>query len=90
LLVRTDNVSLNLGGFQYNLTDAVNGSIVVGQEAGDVGSLTVTNGALASANTQLAPVAGSVGNFTVGNAGNLNNSGSLYVGGVAGLAGGTG
>ena len=65
LTVSNDTVTLNLGGFTYTQTaTGLSNSVVVGQDPGDVGTLTLSNGTIAPANIVIGKT-GSTGTLTI-------------------------
>ncbi len=92
ILVRTGNVTLDLGGTTQTVNSAMlNGSVTVGRDSGDVASLTLTDGVLSAVDAQIGRSTGATGTVTLTGAGTQwNLSDSLYLGGSNSAAGGTG
>jgi T5SS/PEP-CTERM-associated repeat protein len=87
LVVRQGNVLLNVGPHKHTTTREA----VVGDQAGDVASLTIAAGELASASGEIARTVGSQGQVTVSGVTSRWSVGSnLNVGGADASTGGTG
>jgi len=87
VVVANDKVILDLAGFQYDLTESniTRESLIVGERPGDVGELTVSNGAVVGVNVVVAHSTTSTGHLTINAATTFNLSGAMRVG-----SGGTG
>ncbi|MCA9239496.1 MAG: hypothetical protein KDA37_04825, partial [Planctomycetales bacterium] len=85
VIVNTDRVTFDLGGFTYT-TSALNATtaVVVGQNATDNARLTITNGTVAARSVRVAAAAGSQGLLTVSASGLLNVEEEAVLGGGAG------
>jgi len=89
LRVDNDRVTFNLGGRTYQLTQSSQPSVVVGEAA--VGMLTISGGTLAGVDAVVGKNAGSTGQVTVtGAAAHWNLSGNMYLGGSSTAQGGSG
>ena len=89
LRVDNDRVTFNLGARTYQLSQSGQPSIIVGDAA--VGVLTISGGTLAGVDATLGENALSTGQVTVTGAGtHWNLSGNMYVGGTSTGAGGSG
>ncbi len=65
LIVRTDDVTLDLSGFTYDATNGATG-VAIGESATDVGLLTITGGTLSvTAALDVGNVSGATGTLTV-------------------------
>ena len=85
LLVRNDDVTLDLGGFLYIFSETTEPSVVVGAASGDIGKLTVTNGTLSGTSGAIGTVEDSSGQVIVGQGGTWTSTQGVMVGGGTGL-----
>lgn len=87
-----DDVTFSLSGSTYALTSAAaaDPSLVVGEDADNVGRLTIENGTLAAVNASLGKSAGASGEVILATNAILSLSGRMDVGGIDDTAGGTG
>ncbi|HVT89672.1 MAG TPA: trypsin-like serine protease [Tepidisphaeraceae bacterium] len=91
MLARQGTITLNLGGFTYNLSSvAYDGSVVVGRYSGNAASVIVTNGTVTSHDAIIGHLSGSSGTISLGSAATWNLNGDMYVGGSFDGAGGSG
>ena len=92
LVVRNDRVNFDLDGNTYtvNATAEYKPSIVIGQSTGETAVVSVTDGTLAGASANVGQQAGSSGSLSIGSAGIMSLSKSVFVGGADDRRGGTG
>ncbi len=83
LIINTDVVKFDLGGFTYTLdgADTVNRGVTIGDVATDVADLSITNGILNSQYAVMGNASGATGTVTVNGIGSTwTNSSNLFVG----------
>ena len=86
LIIRTDDVTFDLGGFTYSLSAAAPHSVIVGENGSDDGMLTIQNGVLSGTRGLVGHLVGSTGTVNLtGVSSTWASSAPLIVGG-----GGTG
>lgn len=81
-VIANDRLSIDLGGFGYNLTEPniTRESLIVAERPGDIGELTLLNGTLSGVNAVVAHSSGSTGHLTIETGANLFLTGTMRIG----------
>lgn len=91
LLVRKGDVTLNLGGFTYNLNSTMyDGSVVVARYSDNNTLLTFNNGTVNTRDVTIGQLTGATGTVSLGPNTVMNVTGDVYVGGDINGTGGAG